>query len=548
MAKIKRPKKKTVKKAPVKKVAKKTVIKKSVKDEKKYKKIEVKEIKPKVKPKKVVKEKKKVISKQKPLTKEGFIGGIAKGMVESLVSFLTSFGQINIFRTEETMESKKLPQAVVLYDPKTRSFVRPQDVSPQVYFRSNPYITDKETGETAKVTNNALNTVGEGFTGYKTMVGLFNELLVASPADEISMVFDYGLLENKAHGSILSTTGDGTVTDSGGIAILDSTTGTSKFTTRDRITYKPGKTVMAKFTASFSGAGIGYAGLNDDLDGFLLKYDNGALSVIRRRDGTDMQEVAQGDFNGDDISGIDFTKISIFYVMFGFLGVGNPSIWVLNNDGQPLKIHEFKTIGALTTTHIRHPVLPVQFETSGDMTINVGSINGANLGNGNIVGKQNFTNEHTVTLTGAGTGLLANYRSKESFEYKAGTSTQNKRKARLLQIQFYVAPSTSGTGTIKFTIDQVSSVAGASWSDVDQYGSVMEYDEAGTPTTIKRAITRYASYSTGVGAQADFGGDVSFDADRLGLVAYAGDIFTIRAENLDTGTVDVYVGLNWEEI
>lgn len=395
--------------------------------------------------------------------------------------------------------------------------------------------------------SNPLTVKAQGFTGYQTMVGLFNELVVASPSDEIAMVFDYGILQNKAHGSIITVTGDGTVTDSNGIAIIDSTTGTAKFTTRDRITYKPGKTVIGKFTASFNGTGIGYAGLNDDKDGFLIKYNNGALSVIRRKSTTDV-EVASASFNGDDISGIDFTKVSIFYIMFGFLGVGNPSIWVLNTDGTPLKIHEFKTIGALTTTHIRHPVLPIQFSTSGDMTINVGSINAANLGDGNIVGKQNFTNDHSATLTGAGTELLANYRAKTLFEYKAGTSTDNKRKARLLQIQFYTAPATSGEGTVKFTIDQCSSVSGATWADVAQYDSVMEYDEAGTPTISKRAIVRFTGYSAGSGNQADFGGDVSFDADRLGLVAYAGDIFTIRAENLDSGTVDVYVGLNWEEI
>lgn len=387
----------------------------------------------------------------------------------------------------------------------------------------------------------------KGFTGYQTMVGLFNELVVATPSDEISMIFDYGLLENLAHGTVINNTGDGSVVDSDGIAVLDSTTGTSKMRTRDRVTYKPGKTVIAKFTASFNGAGVGYAGLNDDDDGFILKCSNGVLSAIRRRSGVDT-EVAAGSFNGDDISGIDLTKISIFYVMFGFLGVGNPSIWVLDNDGQPLKIHEFKTIGALTSTHVRHPVLPVQFETSGDMTINIGSINAANLGNGESISKQNFTSDNTSSLVGAGTTIIANYRAVESFEYKAGTSASNKRKARLLQIQFYCAPAISGSGSVKFSVDQCSSVAGASWENVKQYNSVMQVDTAGTPTIAKRTLTRFVSYTAGGGNAADFGGDVSFDADRLGLVAYAGDIFTIRAENVNTGSVAVSVGLNWEEI
>jgi hypothetical protein len=388
----------------------------------------------------------------------------------------------------------------------------------------------------------------QGFTQYPALVGLFNETLVAEPKDQISVLFDYGVLENRPHGTIVTTTGDGSVTDDAdGLAVISSTTGTAQMVTRDRLSYDAGHTNIARFTVSFSGAGIGSAGIYDDDDGFFIKYNNGALSVVRRKDATDT-EVTSGSFNGDDITGVDWTKIQICYIIFGFLGVGNPSFWVLNSDGQPLRIHTMETIGALTSTHIRHPSLPICMESSGAMSVKSGSLHASIFGKGDLLARQNFANEHSVTVGSGATVVLANYRAVTDFEYRAGETTGNKKKAILLQAQFYVDPPSSGSGTIRFTISQASSVASASWADADQYNSVMEVDTAGTPTVASTIITRYASYAGSTGGRADFGGSNDVDAERLGLVGYAGDIFTLRAENIDTTSVTARVSLNWEEV
>ena len=54
---------------------------------------------------------------------------------------------------------------------------------------------------------------------------------------------------------------------------------------------------------------------------------------------------------------------------------------------------------------------------------------------------------------------------------------------------------------------------------------------------------RYASSGS-----TDSANDIQIDADKLGLVGYAGDTFTVRAKNLHTTSVVVRVTLNWEEI
>lgn len=67
-----------------------------------------------------------------------------------------------------------------------------------------------------------------GFNKHPRLVGLFNELLVAEPHDDVGLLFDYGIQEGLAHGTIVANTGDGQVTDTDGAAVLSSTTGTCR--------------------------------------------------------------------------------------------------------------------------------------------------------------------------------------------------------------------------------------------------------------------------------------------------------------------------------
>lgn len=386
-----------------------------------------------------------------------------------------------------------------------------------------------------------------GFNKHPRLVGLFNELLVAEPHDDVSLLFDYGVREGLAHGTVITNTGDGSVTDSDGTAVLSSTTGTSKMASRDRVSYRPGRTTIARFTTSFNGTGEGKSGVFDDENGFYIKYNNGTLSVGRRKSGVDTEVT---EFNGESLSGIDWTNVQIYYIMYGFLGVGNISYWVMSSKGIPIKIHEFETIGALQSTHVRHPILRYQAETSGDMDIKVGSVVIQTLGLGEPLNTSVFTKDHSVSLLGSETDVIVNYQSVSSFEYKSGTSTINKRKARLLKVQFFIDPPASGTGVVKFSLVKVDSISSAVWTNLKQFESTLQYDTTGTLTGETEKLISYVSYNASGGfffGGNDFGGSSIIDSDRLDLTIYPGEFFSIKAENLDSTTVTCRAILTFEE-
>jgi len=237
--------------------------------------------------------------------------------------------------------------------------------------------------------------------------------------------------------------------------------------------------------------------------------------------------------------------------VFGFLGVGNPSLWVLDSDMNPRLIHEFKTNGNLTTTHIRHAVLPIKFEAADDMRIDVGSIHAANLGKGNVINKRNFAKEHTINIPINTTEQVVAYQSLSTFEYEAGSSTTNKKKSRLLSVQFFIEAPATGSGQVTFRIG-LGTVVGGTSILASQYNSVMEYYEDGTQTLITPSIIFTGAYAGSGGGGADLGGQIEVDAEKLDLVAYAGDVFVIEAQNSGAGggtgaAVNVHVNLEWEE-
>lgn len=386
------------------------------------------------------------------------------------------------------------------------------------------------------------------FTGFEIATGVFNEILVAEPKDQISVVFDYGVQQGTPHGTLITTTGDGDVTDSEGLAVISSTSGTAQMRTRDRLTYDAGHTTIGRFTTSATGAGTANAGMFDDDDGFFFTFSGGQLvSVTRRRETVDTTANAI-DFNGVDISDLDFTKIHIFYIMFGYLGVGNPSFYVLDSDGNVRLVHQFKTIGNLTTPHVRHPALPIQMETDGAAELRTASIHASIWGRGEFVNRQNFADDVETSVASGATETLANYRVVTDFEYKPGVTTLNKRKARLVATNFFIDKPATGEGVLLFELGIAASVAAPSYSNFSPFQSILEKDTAGTATPARTVLYRNLSYDGGGFLGGGEGGSVDFGALALTLDAYAGDQLFVRVTNRNTTTVTARADINWQEI
>lgn len=379
------------------------------------------------------------------------------------------------------------------------------------------------------------------FTGYKPFVGVFNELLVAESQDQISILFDYGILEYMPHGTFTNNTGDGVTTENNdGVLEVSSTTGTAYISSRDKLTYSPGHTCIIRVTAAMQGLGLSRFGPYNNDDGFALQKQNDIFYALHRLNGQD--ELVE--INGN-IDNINLENINIFYFMFGFLGVANPTFWILDKYGKPIKIHEFETIGSLQTTHLRTPVLPITMETSGDAKILSGSWQACVLGDSLSSFSQGFSNVHTAVINAGQTGLIVNYQAVVDFEYKPLITTKNKKKARLLRFQFFVDSPANGTGTVIFKIDAAMQVINPVWTEVSPYRSIMQYDVVGTAVPFANSITEFVGYSSSNRGSVSTG--QSFNAEVLNLTAYTGDMFTIYAENIGSADVTVRISFNWEE-
>jgi hypothetical protein len=377
----------------------------------------------------------------------------------------------------------------------------------------------------------------KGREGNTVTIGGFGELLTGIKHDDIKVSFQYGL--NTEFDAKTTLTGDGTATATAGLLTVASSTGTAKVESKDTVRYRAGHTAYADFTASFVGTGTGYAGCFDTNNGFLLRVVNGVASFGYRKATVDTwQDITLP-------SGLDLTKLNIFRVMYGFLGVLDPILMVyLPNKGWQ-KLSQISTAGVLTTTHTITPNFPITTETSGAMSIGSGSWNAGTFGNGSVVGERSFCFAGSKTLSSTSLATVINFRNKSTYGGIA-----NKVKAQLVAYQFYI-DGIAGDGQIEFKIIKNATLSGTpSYTSIDTTNSIIEYDTTATYSSGGQSkMIRYIGYSStakGAGQQ----GDIE-QADRLGLIAYPEDIFTITAQNVGTGStsnVTVRVVFQWLEL
>jgi hypothetical protein len=113
-------------------------------------------------------------------------------------------------------------------------------------------------------------------------------------------------------------------------------------------------------------------GFKDDDNGLFFRYTvSNGLSVVRRytidNTGVDEDVVTQSNFNLDKLDGtgpsgynIDLTKTQIFFVDYGWLGVGRIRYGVFVN-GKVIFCHEIETANLLSTVYMGVGSLPVAY-------------------------------------------------------------------------------------------------------------------------------------------------------------------------------------------
>lgn len=381
--------------------------------------------------------------------------------------------------------------------------------------------------------------------GSEAMIGVFGELLIGHKVDDIVVTFKYPYYNTAFDMKTAVVTGDGAVTASDSVLSVSSTTGTAQAETLNSVRYRAGHTGFVDFTASFTGAGEGWAGGFDSEDGFFIHLDNGVASVGRRRATVDT-EISETLWNGDvSPDDVDWSKINIFRILYGYLGTANAVFQIRLNGWKTLHIME--TEGQLTTTTVANPTFPVRLRTEGTMAIKVGSINAGTINGSEIYGSRYFSFSGSKTLSGTTLANIAHFHNKTTYK-----TVTNKVKATLLRYKFFVDAPADGTGTVQFKIIKGGVFTGTpSYTDIDTNNSVIEYDTATTYASGgKEILTDWVGYSaTQATSGADHGGNGEAITENLGLYLLPDEHVCMTAQNVSGNTnVTVRVVFNWIEL
>jgi hypothetical protein len=389
-----------------------------------------------------------------------------------------------------------------------------------------------------------------GAGGLNATVFPFGEFNSEPRLDDISVQFQYPYYNTDFDLKPAVIVGAATAVVADGYLELTST-GTDSVIVESKhaIRYMPGHSGYGQFTASFSGAGSGYAGvLVADTDGFYIKLVGGVPHLGYAKDGTETNEAATGRYfpGGEiDITTIDWSKINIFRIMFGYLGVANPA-YQIKLGGRWQLLGTLTTEGVREDTHISNPVLPITVKAEGAMRIRTASWNGGHVG---ILDSENgrpFEASLSRTLSGTNLATFGTFRCRSTYQTVA-----NRVPARLTRYHFFIEPPASGTGVVEFRIRKNATLAGVpSWTNIDTNNSIIEYDTTGTYSSGGRGIfTEYLVYSSAPGGGAKTAGEISAEAGSYGLYLLPGETATITAQNVQ-GTTNVVcrVVFNWREL
>jgi hypothetical protein len=389
-----------------------------------------------------------------------------------------------------------------------------------------------------------------GAGGLTATIFPFGELNAEERRDDIAVQFQYDYYNTEFDLKPAVIVGAATAIVADGYLELTSTgTDSVIVESKNAISYRPGHSGYVQLTASFNGSGTGYAGVMvSDTDGFYIKLVNGVPYLGYVKDGTEENAAATGGlFSGGEINtaDIDWTKLNIFRIMFGYLGVANPA-WQIKLGGRWQLLGTLQTEGLLEATHISNPVLPISVEAKGAMRIRTASWNGGTLGSSPMAGGRFFEGTGTETLSGTNLETIATFRNKATFQTVA-----NRVKAKLIRYHFFIDAPASGTGTVQFKIVKNATLAGVpAWTDIDTNNSVIEYDTTATYSSAGRPIfTEWLSYSSSPGGGAKAAGDISQEAENYGLFLLPEETATITAQNVSGNTnVVVRIAFNWTEL
>jgi len=395
-------------------------------------------------------------------------------------------------------------------------------------------------------------------SGRSNTIGVFGEQWATDMKNDVLAQFSYGKSTRELKGESVVGTGTVTIQDDNLLTVSTGTDvdGTAEIESYNAIRYRAGHTAIAQFTAIFTNPDAEdchqWIGVADGIDGFAFGFIDGVFSVTRMRKGVHTHIT---DINGKiDIETIDFTKLNLFRVTYGYLGIAPVTFEILPKDGDSfVPIHTIRLQGKTEQTHIQLPYLPIKMrvENEGndtDVQIRSGSWQGGSFGTCQECGNRSFHYPVTAgaeTKENVGTTMtpLAAFRSKDTFQ-----GFTNKIRARMQLFSFIPY---EGDGIVTLQLLAGATITGEegtdyNFIDIDSDNSVMEVSTDLTAFTGGIVGLTMFSNPTTLGSKQS-ASPQDLEAEALGLFLDPNQVYIIAAK-INAGTIDIDWSVNWTEL
>lgn len=334
-----------------------------------------------------------------------------------------------------------------------------------------------------------------GYSAYRSLmdqagrvqnIGGFGDAQVGERLHDIVINFQYGYFTDQLN---IATANGGTIDNDKSMIRLTATNAGDlvDIESKNAIIYRSGYDAQTMFTAAFTtfeGVAdvIQRIGAFDTQDGFFIGAKDNQLSIGRYKGGVLEDEIVQDNFSQDKLDGtgtsgfkIDITKLNIFRIQYGYLGILPITFEVFGGDQVGfIPFHTIDLTNKQLDTSIENPNLPITMHcevVSGNPGVPVelrsaswygGSI-GSNLTLGDLI---YFGVKNTLALGLVGAELpILGIRNKTTFRSKI-----NRLRIDMTYFSFF----SDGNKPVAFDVYLNPTLTGAIWADVDTNNSVVE--------------------------------------------------------------------------
>ena len=317
--------------------------------------------------------------------------------------------------------------------------------------------------------------------GRQSINGIFGDLIASPRESDILVQFVYNIATDDVT-TATSGTGGASVASATATLTTGASTGAASLTSVDTVRYQPGFDGYCYFTAAFSGSDAGSVariGLFDADDGMFIEHSGGVAYAVRRAGAADVKiELTPLPFKAADL---DWTKINIFRIGYGWLGVAPISFEVYSGlvDGWVV-LHTFEVLNKQTTPSINQPALPITASVSrasgsGAVTLKTCSWSAGRVGRAGVLSSDRSFGEAN-SKAGVTTEVAI-------LSVKNATTFQGKTNRVVIEVDL-LSLSTDGAKNATFYVKKGVTLGGSpNFVDVDAVNAVASVDKSGTTVT-----------------------------------------------------------------